>query len=164
VPILHHNAIDILSLACLTAIVPFAFRSPTKAALQHGADWIGLARWMQRAGRREEALGIFRRALEAGLPDDLLFRTLWDVAALEKRLGHGEAALAAVTELAAARNPYRAQALAELAKHYEHRERNHAMALEMTRAALAIEDSPELRRRELRLQMRLARNAARLAL
>ena len=26
VPIFHHNAIDILSLACLTAIVPFAFR------------------------------------------------------------------------------------------------------------------------------------------
>ena len=28
VPIFHHNAIDILSLACLTAIVPFAFRRP----------------------------------------------------------------------------------------------------------------------------------------
>ena len=28
VPIFHHNAIDILSLACLTAIVPFAFRAP----------------------------------------------------------------------------------------------------------------------------------------
>jgi hypothetical protein len=31
VPIFHHNAIDILSLACLTAIVPFAFRSPEEA-------------------------------------------------------------------------------------------------------------------------------------
>ena len=164
VPIFHHNAIDILSLACLTAIVPFAFRSPGTAMLRHGADWIGLARWMQQAGRREEALGLFRRAVEAGLPDHLLFRTLWDVAALEKRLGHGEAALAAMTELAAGRNPYRAQALAELAKHYEHRERNHAMALEMTRAALAIEDSPALRRREVRLRTRLARQAAKLAL
>jgi hypothetical protein len=66
--------------------------------------------------------------------------------------------------LAAARNPYRAQALAELAKHYEHRERNHAMALEMTRAALAIEDSPALRRREQRLRTRLARQGAKLAL
>jgi hypothetical protein len=164
VPILHHNAIDILSLACLTAIVPFAFRSPGTAMLRHGADWIGLARWLQQAGRREEALGLFRRAVDAGLPDHLLFRALWDVAALEKRLGHADAALAAMTELAAARNPFRAQALTELAKHYEHRERNHAMALEMTRAALAIEDSPELRRREVRLQTRLGRQAARLAL
>jgi uncharacterized protein YprB with RNaseH-like and TPR domain len=164
VSILEHNAIDILSLACLTAIVPFAFRSPSTATLRHGADWIGLARWMQQAGRREEALGLFRRAVEAGLPDDLLFRTLWDVAALEKRLGHTEAALVVMTELATARNPYRAQALAELAKHYEHRERNYAMALEMTRAALAIEDSPDLRRREVRLQTRLARQGTRLAL
>jgi tetratricopeptide (TPR) repeat protein len=119
---------------------------------------------MQQAGRCVEALGLFRRAVEAGLPDHQLFRTLWDVAALERRLGHGDAALAALTELAAARNPYRAQALAELAKHYEHRERNHAMALEMTRAALEIEDSPALRRREQRLQTRLARQATRLAL
>src|SRR5208282_5522705 len=50
VPILHHNAIDILSLACLTAIVPFAFRSPGTAELLHGADWIGLARWLCQAG------------------------------------------------------------------------------------------------------------------
>jgi len=164
VPILHHNAIDILSLACLTAIVPFAFRSPDAAPLRHGADWIGLARWTQRAGRREEALSLFRRAVEAGLPDHLLFRTLWDVAALEKRLGRPDAALAAMTNLCAERNPYRAQALAELAKHYEHRERNPAMALEMTRTALAIEDSPTLRRREQRLQARLARRGAKLAL
>jgi hypothetical protein len=38
------------------------------------------------------------------------------------------------------------------------------MALEMTRAALAIEDSPGLRRREVRLKTRLARQAAKLAL
>jgi len=164
VPSLHHNAMDILALACLTAIVPFAFRSPEAAPLRHGADWIGLARWIEREGRREEALALHRRALEAGLPDHLLFRALWDIAALEKRLGNGEAALAAITELAAVRNPFRAQALAELAKHYEHRVRNHAMALEMTRAALAIEDSPALRRRELRLEARLARQPRRLAL
>jgi hypothetical protein len=41
--------------------------------------------------------------------------------------------------------------------HYEHRERNYAMALEMTHSALALEDSPDLRRRELRLRERAAR-------
>ena len=43
----------------------------------------------------------------------------------------------------------------ELAKHYEHREKNHAMALEMTRSALALDDSPALRKREQRLLRRL---------
>ena len=147
VPIFHHNAIDILSLACLTAIVPFAFRSPADARLRHGADLIGLARWLNQADRREEALRLFQRAVEMGLPDDLLFRTLWDIAAMEKRLGREDAALAAVTELAGSRNPYRVRALEELAKHYEHRERNYAMALEMTRSALEVEDTPAIRRR-----------------
>ena len=92
-----------------------------------------------------------------GLPDELLFRTLWDIAAMEKRLGREEAALAVVTELAASRNPFRVRALEELAKHYEHRERNYAMALEMTRTAIACEDSPGIRRRERRLVERIAR-------
>ena len=39
------------------------------------------------------------------------------------------------------------RALEALAKHYEHRERNYAMALEMTRTALEVEDRPEIRRR-----------------
>ena len=156
VPIFHHNAIDILSLACLTAIVPSAFRSPAATGLRHGADLIGLARWMLQAERHEEAIGLFRRAIEMGLPDDLLFRTMWETAAVERKLGRVDAALAAMTELAGSRNPFRVRALEELAKHYEHREKNYAMALEMTRSALAFEDTPEVRRREDRLKRRLA--------
>jgi uncharacterized protein len=156
VPIFHHNAIDILSLACLTAVVPFAFRAPEEAAIRHGADLIGLARWTLQAERREEALRLFRRAVDLGLPDDLLFRTLFDIAMLEKRLERPDAALAVFTDLAACRNPYRLRALEELAKYYERRERNYAMALEMTRTALALDDTPALRRREERLRTRLA--------
>jgi uncharacterized protein len=152
VPIFHHNGIDILSLACLTAIVPFAFRSPEECVLRHGADLVGLARWLGREERHEEALRLYRRAVDLGLEDGLLFRTLWDIAALEKRLGKKDAALAAVTELAGSRNPYRARALEQLAKHYEHGERNYAMALEMTRGALALENTPALRKRAARLE------------
>ena len=96
-----------------------------------------------------------------GLPDDLLFRTMWDIALLEKRLGREDAALAGIADLAAVRNPYRVRALEELAKHYEHRERNYAMALEMTRNALALEDTPAIRRREERLKARVERPRSR---
>lgn len=156
VPIFHHNAMDILSLACLTAVVPFAFRSPEQAQFVHGADLIGLGRWLLAATRQEEALRLFRRSVELGLPDDLLFRTLWDIAIIEKRLGREDAALAVFTDLAESRNAYRVRALEELAKYYEHRERNYAMALEVTRSALALENSPAIRRREERLKTRLA--------
>ncbi len=159
VPVFHHNAIDILSLACLTAIVPFAFRAPEETAFRHGADVIGLARWVLQAGRQAEALRLLRRAVDLGLPDDLLFRTLWDIGTLEKRMGQSDAALALFTELATCRNAYRARALRELAIHYEHRERNYAMALEMTHSALELEDSAGLRQREQRLRARAARVA-----
>src|ERR1039457_6775768 len=114
VPIFHHNALDILSLACLTAIVPFHFRSPeggtAGSALRHGADLIGLARWLLQAERPEEAVQLFRRAVQMGLPDHLLFRTLWETAVTEKRMGREDAALALITELAGSRNPYRVRA------------------------------------------------------
>ncbi len=153
-PIFHHNAVDILSLACLTAIVPFAFRAPEETTFRHGADVIGLARWVLAAGRDEEALRLLRRAVDLGLPDDLLFRTLWDIGAMEKRLGRWDAAAAIFTDLAASRNAYRVRALRELAIHYERRERNYGAALETTRRAIELEDTFELRRREGRLERR----------
>jgi tetratricopeptide (TPR) repeat protein len=165
VPIFHHNAIDILSLACLTAIVPFAFRSPEDAPLRHGSDFVGLGRWLAQTGREEEGLRLMRRAVDLGLPDNLLFRTLWDIACLEKRMGQNAAALATFTDLSASPNPYRARAYEELAKHYERCARNYALALEMTRNALAVEESDGMRRREERLNRRLAspkKKAARL--
>ena len=155
VPIFHHNAIDILTLACLTGIVPYAYRSPHEAPLAHGADWVGLARWLLKAERHQEALGLLRRAVGLGLSDDLLFKTLWEIAMIEKRLGSDPFALAAFTELASVRNPHRVAALEELAKYYEHRERNYAMALEFTQAALEHQDSDDLRRRAVRLKRRL---------
>jgi uncharacterized protein YprB with RNaseH-like and TPR domain len=153
-PVFHHNAIDILTLACLTAIVPRAFHAPDQAEFAHGAEMVGLARWWRQAEQPENALELFHLALDRGLPDDLLFRTMWDIAALEKKAGREHAALPVLTDLAAVRNPWRAAAFVELAKYYEHRERNYAMALEMTRNALEIEASEALRRRAARLEKR----------
>jgi uncharacterized protein len=116
VPIFHHNAMDILSLACLTSVVSAAFRSPEEAVFQHGADLIGLARWLLQAKRAADAVSMFRRAVDLGVPDELLFRTLWEIAVLEKRLGRMEEARATFEDLAGSRNPYRARALEALAK------------------------------------------------
>ena len=151
-PIFHHNALDILTLACLTAIVPRAFHSPEQVQFAHGAEMVGLARWWRQAEQHENALALFRQAIERELPDELLFRTMWDIAALEKKLGREHAALPMLTDLATARNPWRAAAFIELAKYYEHRERNYAMALEMARNAFDLDPSEALSRRIARLQ------------
>jgi uncharacterized protein YprB with RNaseH-like and TPR domain len=153
-PVFHHNAIDILTLACLTAIVPRAFHG--QAEFSHGAEMVGLARWWRQADQHENALALFRQAVEKNLSDDLLFRTLWDIAALEKKLGREHAALPVLTDLAASRNPWRGAAFVELAKYYERRERNYALALEMTRSAMELEPSEALLRRAARLEKRVA--------
>ena len=99
-----------------------------------------------------------RRAIDLGLPDQHLFRALFDAGSLEKKLGLEHAALATFTDLSLSPNPYRVRAYDELAKHYEHRERNYAMALECVRAAREIEDSEARISRQRRLESKCAAN------
>jgi uncharacterized protein len=157
--IFHHNATDILTLACLTGIVPYAFRDPGESGSnngpKNGAELAGIARWLRAAGELDQARKLFRRAVDAGLRDDLLFQTLWDMGTIDRKLGAVEDALAVWKDLAESRNAFRVRAMEELAKHYEHREKNYARALKMTQGALEHEESAGLRKRELRLSRRL---------
>ncbi len=151
-PIFHHNVLDIVSLACLTGVIPEAFRDPENMRARHGTDLLGMARWLQLSGRIEEAHRMMRRAVDLGLPDQHLFRALFETGTIEKKLALEHAALATFTDLTLSPNPYRVRAYEELAKHYEHRERNFAMALECVRAARRIEDSEPFRSRQQRLE------------
>ncbi len=161
-PVFHHNALDIVTLACLTAIVPAAFRSTDAQSLarlgvRRGEDLAGIARWLLGAGKHERALALLQHAVDIGLPDGLLFGALWNIALLEKKLKRPEAALRRFTELAGCRNRHRIDALEELAKHYEHTAKNYLLALECTQQALCHGETDALLRRKERLQRRLER-------
>ena len=158
VPILHHNVMDIATLACLTSIVPWAFHRDSMSAgrFQHGTELLGLARWLRKAGEWEQASALFRKSIDRGLRDALLWPAMWDLAQAEKKLGRESATVAVFTDLAASPNPYRVGAYEELAKYFEHSERNHSMALEMTRSAMKYGDTPTLKKREARLTKRAA--------
>lgn len=148
-PVFTHNAYDILSLACLAAIVPAAFRDPER--LRSAEEMIGLARWLRNEERFDESLSLMRRAVNRRIAEPLLFETLWHIAEIERKLGRHDAALAVYTEISTTSNAYRGKAYERLAIHYEHKEKNPLMALEMTQAALRITDSEDLRRRAERL-------------
>ncbi|HZS53677.1 MAG TPA: ribonuclease H-like domain-containing protein [Bryobacteraceae bacterium] len=165
-PVFHHNAIDILTLACLTAIVPAAFRDTGHEALgrlgvRRGEDLSGIARWLIAANEPEKGLELLKRAVDSGLPDRFLFKALWDIALLEKKLQRPHAALKVFTELAGCSNEYRSCAFVELAKYYEHEERNYGLALEFTNEALSFNLSPELTHRKARLERRLSKSKPR---
>ncbi len=154
IPIFHHNVLDIVSLACLTGVIPAAFQDPENMPARHGADLLGLARWLQISGRLEEAHRLMRRSIDMGLADQHLFRALFDAGSLEKKLGLEHAALATFIDLSLSPNPYRVRAYEELAKHYEHREKNFPMALECVRAAREIEDTEARTNRQRRLEVK----------
>ncbi len=161
--IFEHNSFDILTLACLTGVIPRAFHAPLEVPLHRGAEMVGLARWLKAAGRTGEARALLRRAVGEGLPDALVWRTMWDCALLEKKLGNEAGAVALFTELTTARNPHQAGAFEELAKYYEHVEKNYALALDLTEEALRMGAGPELGKRRERLAKKMAgRRTARL--
>jgi uncharacterized protein YprB with RNaseH-like and TPR domain len=155
-PIFHHNVLDIVSLACLTGVIPESFRDPANVRARHGMDLLGLARWLQVSGRLDEAHRLLRRAVDMGLPDEHLFATLYAAGLIEKKQGLVHAAIATFTDLSMSPNPFRVRAYEELARHYEHRERSFSMAMECVRAARQIADSDALRKRHDRLQAKSA--------
>jgi len=128
---------------------------------RHGADLLGLARWLQASGRLEEAHALMRRAVDVGLQDRHLFAALFEAGSIEKKLRRADAALATFTDLSLSPNPFQARAYEELSKHYEHRERNFHMALECTRAAREIADSATLANRQRRLEAKCANHIQR---
>lgn len=152
VPIFHHNVLDIVSLACMTAVIPEAFRDPANVRARHGTDLLGVARWLEVSGRLGEARQLLARAVDLGLPDSQLFRALFEAAQIDKKLNRESAAMAMFLELTESPNPYQAKAHEELAKFHEHKDRNYELALEHTRAARRAEDSIALRNRQDRLE------------
>jgi tetratricopeptide (TPR) repeat protein len=119
-------------------------------------DLLGLARWLQASGRLAEAHQLFRRAIDMGMPDEHLFAAVYAAGMIEKKQGLTHAALATFTDLSLSPNPFRVRAYEELARHYEHKERSFAMAIECVRAARQIADCDSLRQRHARLEAKSA--------
>ncbi len=60
--VLHHNVLDILTLAALTAILPLRYQNRDSAV--YAGELVGLGRWLQARGDRSEAIPLFERAIK----------------------------------------------------------------------------------------------------
>jgi tetratricopeptide (TPR) repeat protein len=131
-----HNLHDIVSLATLLTSLVHTITSPLTAGLTPG-QVASVARLYLNTGQHDHACRLLEVALEAATsPDRERIQTL--LAATYRRLGHRDRALQHWRDLS--RGPAAPLALLELAKHYEHHERDIHTARRVVEEALAILD------------------------
>ncbi len=123
-PVLYHNRMDILTLACLTSVVLAAVGDPLGQSALHPCDLYGLAAWLARLGRDENVLELYARAAR---DPRVGARARPAMAAIYKRRGDYERAVPLWKELETR------ESRTELAKYYEHRARDYGAALDAAR-------------------------------
>jgi uncharacterized protein len=134
--VFYHNEIDVLSLASLLVHVAGMVTVPETLPLAPG-EWIGVGRILDQAGREDEALAAWCRALAApaDLPEACTSRTWAEIGLRHKRRGAWDEALATWDAWIAA-DPLAVVPLEEKAKYYEWTAQSLDLALQATEEAL----------------------------
>jgi len=152
-PVFYHNALDIVTLAALTAELARVISAEANMGdsgpvpgCVHGLDLFSLSRIFERAGNTERSLSVCRRALDSGLPTTFEPRALWHLARQHKRRGEYDQAVEVWEEIARRQADWFVEALEQLAIHAEHRRGDANAAIQFTEKALAwLSDNVPLR-------------------
>lgn len=159
--IFYHNGMDILSLAALFIFVNDLLAAPLQLQSIDSLDLLAIARAHEDQGFIDQAIGLYERAIAQGLPRPFFTDTLHRFAQLNRRQGSWERALG--LWMKSANEYHHIEAYVELAKFYEHRQRNYEEALSWTQAALQfLNASDRIPAKKIMLQKELERRIARL--
>ncbi len=156
-PVVEHNAMDLVGLAAVVLLG--ALYLDDYSLTNDGGEIFGLGRLCERAGLLEKAEEFYKAARESSARDDVATLAARRLSVLLKKKKLFGEALELWQQLAAAHD---AQAQRELSVHFEHRERDFAMALTYVEKALAEGGLPPARRQEMekrlqRLQQKIAK-------
>ena len=133
--IFYHNAMDILTLAVLTEHIAHLLADPLDGRVTHALDLAAIGRLNEDLGYTEQAVEILSQCLDQEMPVEARQGVLRRLSFLHKRRGELPQALSLWWQAAADRELY---AHEELAKFYEHSEKDFTEALKWTEAALAL--------------------------
>jgi len=145
--VFYHNAMDIVALAALMNHMASILHAPFDGQVQHGLDFIALAKLFEDLDRVEEAARLYERGLQVGVSEADFGAAVQRLSALQRRRGDLESAARLWQEAAAEGHVY---AHVELAKYYEHRRRDYAEALKWTHSAEELVGSLDIPRYEYR--------------
>jgi uncharacterized protein YprB with RNaseH-like and TPR domain len=133
--VFYHNAMDILALTALFSHTARMLSDPSEGQVEENLDRAAIGRLYEEMGHIEEALVIYRQALEAGLPENHFWIILNRLAMIYRRSGNwGEA----VSLWVKAADKGQLEACIELAKYYEHVVKDARIAITYTEKALNI--------------------------
>jgi uncharacterized protein len=133
--VFYHNAMDIIALAALMNHMATILHAPFDGQVQYGLDFIALAKLFEEINRWEEAARLYERGLQIGLNEKDFGAAIQRLSTLQRRRGDLEAAVELWKKAAADGHIY---AHVELAKFFEHKRRDSAMALQWTRKATEL--------------------------
>jgi uncharacterized protein YprB with RNaseH-like and TPR domain len=158
--VFYHHAMDMVAMAALLAHMNEVIENPFEGKVQHALDFIALGKLLEDLDHWDDAARLYERGLESGLDEADFGVAVKRLTALQKRRGDFEEAVRLWKKAAKLGHIY---AHVELAKYYEHRERNLKNALKW-----AISARREVERAELEAYVRkhwleeIARRLARL--
>jgi uncharacterized protein YprB with RNaseH-like and TPR domain len=130
--VFYHNAMDVVAMAALLTHMNEMIENPYEGRVQHGLDFIALGKLLEDLDHWDDAARLYERGLESGLDESDFGVAVRRLSILQKRRGDfGEAVR--LWEKAAKRGHIYAHV--EMAKYYEHKERNLKRALKWTTSA-----------------------------
>ena len=148
--VFYHNAMDVVAMAALLSHINNMLETPYDGHVQHGLDFIALAKLFEDLGHWDEAARLFERGLEwnpsttaakPGLTESDFGVAVKRLSILQKKRGDLNEAIRLWQEAAEQGHLY---AFVELAKHYEHKLRDIKTALKWTRSAMLCAEKMEM--------------------
>ena len=141
--VFYHNAVDVLSLAALLSHIAELLDDPLNGAVVHGLDLVAMGKMFENLGRLGKAAQLYKHGLAHDLPEEIHWDTVRRLSFAQKRRGNLSAAIALWREAAGSGQIY---AHVELAKFYEHKQRDYSEAAQWTHEALALVNAPDFPR------------------
>jgi uncharacterized protein YprB with RNaseH-like and TPR domain len=133
--VFYHNAMDILSLAALLNHMAAILEEPVVREELHGIDLIATGKLYEDLGELDQAERSYAAGLAHDLPDDIRSQGMYRWSIMEKR--RENYTRACELWIMAAEEEY-IFAFEELAKYYEHREKDYTEAINWTEKAILL--------------------------
>lgn len=137
--IFYHNEMDILTMAVLTDQMGYMLDDPLGDEVAHVLDLVAIGKLHEDLKNEAQAIEIYSESLNHDLPEEAKRTTRQRLAWLHRRNEDWKLAMSLWWQAAAERELY---AHEELAKYYEHQEKNLEEALKWVEAGLALLNAP----------------------